>query len=99
MAKSKARAAKVGRAARTEAAPGGRDNAKPSRNVATQSAGKPRATGNKSGRAAAPAKGRTARTVATGGRGRKGAAAGPPGGELEPKLRDPPPEPTSHRGR
>jgi len=99
MAKSKARAAKLGRAARTEAAPGGRDNAKPSRNVATQSAGKPRAAGNKNGRAAAPAKGRTARTVAGGGRARRAAAPVQQESELDPKLVNPPAETTAERAR
>jgi polyphosphate kinase len=99
MAKSKARAAKVGRSARTEAAPGGSDNAKPSRSVATESSGKPRAAGNKNGRAAAPAKGCTARTVAGGGRARRAAAPGQQESELDPKLVNPPAETTAERAR
>jgi len=92
MAKSKARTAKASRAAGTVAAPGGSDDPKASRSVATQSSQKPRAAGTKNGRAAAPAKGHVARTVATGGRGRKRSGPAQQESELDPRLVNPPVE-------
>ena len=91
MAKSKARAAKPGRAAAAAAVTGGGDDARTAGN-ATRAPSKARAAASKNGRTAAADKARAATTAPARQRGKKGSAPAQREDELDPRLVNPPAE-------